>query len=271
MSYHRGGINRGDGADRKKILVVGGIIMGVILIWILFVLSFGGGTGPGQEAQGAAGDGAAQQGEQQDNPQQGGEGPAGNGNDGPVRQGGGGEPESLEAEDPERAQREKYDQTPDGGVTDEPAGHDPLGIEPEEGQLAARDQGRAELAAGNFITAAYGYTGDDRNEYNQKVGQTVVWPDFYDSEGSSEIQDYASQVEDSGTESAARLDRFEVETNEGEYGEETLTGYAYFATADAYGRYGDIQGNRMEYRQELTLVRTDATFKVKAVQPIEET
>ena len=96
------------------------------------------------------------------------------------------------------------------GAENEPGSYDPLGTGPDPGDLAQIDEERLRFAAGQFVTAAYGYTGKDRDEYNQGVGKTVVWPVFFHSAGSEEITRYAKQVEQNGTTSAARLTDFEV-------------------------------------------------------------
>ena len=86
---------------------------------------------------------------------------------------------------------------------------DPLGTGASEGDLAPVDEERMRFAAARFVTAAYGYSGDDADAYNQGVGQTVAWPVFYESPGSKEIGRFAEQVDKTGTKSAALLTRFE--------------------------------------------------------------
>jgi hypothetical protein len=126
---------------------------------------------------------------------------------------------------------------------------------------------RVRFAAAEFVSAAYGYSGEDSDEYNQGVGRTVVWPAFYDSVGAAEVTRYAEQVENAGTRSAAKLTRFEVE----ETTPENATGYAYFETGEGYDpRTGDLTGARVAYRQRMTLSRIGATWKVESAGEVEE-
>ena len=119
-----------------------------------------------------------------------------------------------------------------------PGNYDPLGADASEGDLAALDEERLRFAASNYISAAYGYTGDDADAYNQGVGATVVWPDFFDSEGSSETKRYAEQVGESGTKSGAALTEFETL----EITEDRATAYAYFETGSGYASDGSLTG-----------------------------
>ncbi len=147
-----------------------------------------------------------------------------------------------------------------------PGTYDPLGTGAEAGDLAPIDEQRARYAAAEFVTAAYGYSGDDPNAYNQGVGDTVVWPDFYDSEGSKEIESYAGQVKTTGTESAAKLSRLRVEETTGN----TATGYAFFETGTGYGESGELAGKTLAYRQGMTLIRVGETWKVLSTERVEE-
>ena len=122
------------------------------------------------------------------------------------------------------------------------------------------------FASARFVTAAYGYSGHDEDAYNQGVGQTVAWPVFYESPGSKEIERYAAQVRGTGTKSAALLIRFERIDG----GPTTVTGYAYFQTGGGYGANAELTGNKISYRQQMTLVRSGGTWVVKATNAIEE-
>jgi hypothetical protein len=144
--------------------------------------------------------------------------------------------------------------------------YDPLGAGASPGDLTEVDRERARFAAAQFISAAYGYTGNDEDAYNQGVGDTVVWPAFYESEGSKEIERFASQVEKTGTKSAAKLTRLNLRQTS----PHSASGYAYFETGEGYGTGGDLTGERRAYRQHMTLQRTGATWSVKATGPIQE-
>jgi len=270
----RGGLNRWDGPGAKRTFAILGAGLVFVVGWMVVVFGSGGGEestvtdrarAAEEEPARAAGEATA------DERAGSAKVPTDAGEGGPVRHGGGGERESITAEDPDAAIREQRESTvPEGGAVREPGAHDPLGVNPERGALTPRDEGRARLAAAKFVAAAYGYTGDDRDEYYQSVGETVLWPhfrgsDFYSSPGGEEVRRFAAQVESSGTTSAAKLDRFEVEAStEGE-----VAGYAYFRTADSYDRYGEIEGDVTSYRQRLELTRYGALFKVSSAEKVE--
>lgn len=126
---------------------------------------------------------------------------------------------------------------------------------------------RIRFAAAEFVSAAYGYSGEDPDEYNQGVGRTVVWPAFYSSAGGAEIARYAEQVESTGTEGAAKLTGFEAEKAT----PDNATGYAYFETGEGHdSRTGELTGRTVPYRQEMTLSRVGETWKVEATGEVEE-
>ena len=126
---------------------------------------------------------------------------------------------------------------------------------------------RVRFAAAEFVSAAYGYSGEDPDAYNQGVGRTVVWPAFFDSTGAAEVTRYAEQVKNAGTRSAAKLTRFEAE----ETTPENATGYAYFETGEGYdARTGGLTGARIAYRQRMTLSRIGETWKVEAAGEVKE-
>ncbi len=141
------------------------------------------------------------------------------------------------------------------------------GPDASAGNLAEVEGERIRFAAAEFVSAAYGYSGDDPNEYNQGVGRTVVWPAFYSSAGGAEIARYAEQVESTGTEGAAKLTSFEVETATPEH----TTGYAYFETGEGHDpRTGELTGRTVTYRQEMNLSRVGERWKVEATREVEE-
>ncbi len=152
------------------------------------------------------------------------------------------------------------------GAANEPGSYDPLGTGASAGDLAPIDRERLRFAAARFVSAAYGYSGRDEDAYNQGVGETVVWPVFYESPGAAEIERYAAQVEETGTKSAALLTRFDVQKTT----PDTAAGYAYFETGAGYGGGGELTGERLAYRQQMTLQRSGAAWKVKATGKIEE-
>jgi hypothetical protein len=149
----------------------------------------------------------------------------------------------------------------------EPGSPEPLGTGVPVEARAETEGERVRFAAAEFVSAAYGYSGEDPDAYNQGVGRTVVWPAFFDSAGAAEVTRYAEQVENSGTRSAARLTRFEAE----ETAPGNATGYAYFETGEGYDpRTGDLTGERIAYRQWMTLSRIGETWKVESAGEVEE-
>lgn len=133
--------------------------------------------------------------------------------------------------------------------------------------LAEIEGERIRFAAAEFVSAAYGYSGEDADEYNQGVGRTVVWPAFYFSAGGAEIARYAGQVESTGTEGAARLTGFKAEKAT----PDNATGYAHFETGESHDPWtGELMGRTIAYRQEMTLSRVGETWKVEATGEVEE-
>lgn len=161
------------------------------------------------------------------------------------------------------------DTTPEvpSGSDSEAGSADPSGADVPLEDQAETDVERVRFAAAEFASAAYGYSGEDPDAYNQGVGRTVVWPAFFQSAGAAEVTRYAEQVEGAGTRSAARLTRFEAE----ETTPENATGYAYFETGEGYeARTGELTGPRVAYRQRMTLSRIGETWKVESAGEVEE-
>jgi len=262
----RGGFGEHRQGGRRRVIIVGTIVLVLLLAWSAAVLTYGRGEAGGaanarKETAGSPDNGApatqpasrsageetvpeqsAYAGEEQ--PEQGSSGT------------GASAASSVPA--PENTSR---------GTPEEPGAYDPLGTGASPGDLAPIDEDRARFAAARFISAAYGYSGSDEDAYNQGVGATVAWPDFYDSEGSREIERYAAQVGQSGTKSAALLTRLEID----ETTAKSAAGYAYFQTGSGYDRDGGLSGRKRSYRQEMTLARSGATWAVRATGEIEET
>jgi hypothetical protein len=234
--------------------------------FLIFFLGVGsGGGGPGAEAGARGGDGSgdARAGEQR------------------TREGGEstgfeaahGEKDYVTPEDPEafvererERDREAQGEPPVHGTTNEPGSYDPLGIQEQRVPLTPADEGRVEGAAAKFVVAAYGYSGKDRDGYLDALNVLLVPEKFYASPGAEEIERLSEQVETTGIKGAARMTSFEIEKAT----QERVEGYAYFATADSYDRYGEPVGNEKNYRQRLTLVRSGATFRVEAAGEIQE-
>jgi hypothetical protein len=258
---------------------------GVIVVWmvLIFAVGVGGETGVPEEV--------AQSGQQEGFLTESG------GKEGLVDEEGtaisshplGSEPDYAAPENPEEVRREESVRDrenqgeaslPEGGAANEPASYDPLGISEQDIPLTPADEERVRAAAAQFVTAAYGYTGEageeGEREYLAGISDHALTPEFYASPGAREVERYAGLVRESGTRSAAKLERFEIEEVvpeervEDGYTQQRVTGYAYFRTADEYNRYGEIEGEERSYRQRLTLERYRTVFKVYSAEEIEE-
>jgi hypothetical protein len=275
MSLPQGGFAQDRRSGRRRALIVAGIIFAGLIAWTYAVMSYGGGG-----AQDGAQDGAAAPREGNEAAQastheagQNSSAHASAPNDGSEAEGAlsaegaTGNSESAPASAPVSAPSSTPAAAPSGGGGGSSGdSYDPLGRGASPGDLTKVDQERARFAAAQFVTAAYGYSGSDKDAYNQGVGDTVVWPGFYQSEGSKEIERYASQVERTGTKSAAKVTRLKLQQTS----PYSASGYAYFETGAGYGASGNLTGERRAYRQHITLQRTDAAWSVKATGPIQE-
>src|SRR5215211_7023923 len=150
----------GGGREKRRLLLYAGGLVSVVLLWtfLIFFLGVGSGAGGSEAARmkGDEGSGNRRAGER-----------AGDGG----RESTGfeadrgekdyvtpGDPEAFikrEREEDRRAQHEPA--VPPGGATDEPVGHDPLGIQNQNVPLTPADENRVEGAAARFVAAAYGY------------------------------------------------------------------------------------------------------------------
>ena len=265
MGLSQGGFAEGGRTGRRRALIVGAIVVVLLVAWTYAVMSYGGG------ARGGAGDArseAHREAAQAATPKAGQSASAPTGRQGAGSQTGGALPVSEGASTP--ASSPASTPAAPSGERGQAAGgadlYDPLGAGASPGDLTEVDRERARFAAAQFISAAYGYTGNDEDAYNQGVGDTVVWPAFYQTEGSKEIERYASQVEKTGTRSAAKLTWLNLRQTS----PYSASGYAYFDTGEGYGTGGDLTGERRAYRQHMILQRTGATWSVKATGPIQE-
>jgi len=269
-SLPQGGFQQRTKRGRRRAIVSGVLLLLFLALWSVIVLSWGpssGQTGGSREnsSQARAGEAPApEDGEREAVPDE----PASARQDAgaadqPVGEPSGGQPAAPSAGGA------------DAGRAGAGRGHaehagfrpDPLGTGASGGDLAPVDEERVRFAAARFVTAAYGYSGDDADAYNQGVGETVAWPVFYESPGSKEIGRFAEQVEKTGTKSAALLTRFERTGGDSA----AVTGYAYFETGEGYGQNGGLTGSRISYRQKMALVRSGGAWIVKTTEPVEET
>ncbi len=274
-SLPQGGFQQRAKTGRRRAIVYGALLFLFLVVWSAVILSWGpsseeaGGSGDsGQRPSASEAQGSAAGREREAVPEK----PAS-----AQQEAGGGVAEEAGGDAPAAGQSGAQEAAPTGQDAPAGAGHqhaepagfrpDPLGTGASDGDLAPIDEERVRFAAARFITAAYGYSGDDENAYNQGVGSTVAWPVFYESPGSKEIGRFAAQVKETGTKSSALLTRFELT---GASGSEA-SGWAYFQTGEGYGESGGLTGKKLSYRQKMTLVRSGGAWIVKATEPIQET
>lgn len=149
-------------------------------------------------------------------------------------------------------------QPPEGGVHEEPASHDPLGTGARPGDLSETERGRVEQAASQFVIYAYGYSGDDPDQYTAGVNQAVIPDPFYESPGAAYVEEFARRVESGGTRSTATLQSFEIREVSGEKAE----GVARFTIEDPSGT--------KRLSQELHVRRLGAIWRVSGAGIMEE-
>lgn len=147
---------------------------------------------------------------------------------------------------------------PEGGVHEEPALHDPLGTGARPGELSETERGRVEQAASQFVIYAYGYSGDDPDQYTAGVNQAVIPDSFYESPGAAYVEEFARRVESGGTRSTATLRAFEIREVSGE----RAAGVARFTIEDPSGT--------KRLSQELHVRRLGAIWRVSAAGVMEE-
>lgn len=145
------------------------------------------------------------------------------------------------------------------GAANEPGGFDPLNKNAKPGDLTETDKGRVELAVSKFIISAYGYRGGDPTEYVRGLETNVVVPDFYDSPAGAGVTEQTQKVAEGGVESAATMERFEINKTEPELVEGT-----------AYYEAGPVDGSQSNYRQQITLVPDGAVYKVRSASAPQE-
>lgn len=164
----------------------------------------------------------------------------------------------VEAEPVSRPNGESNEATtPPEGATNEPGIYDPLETGAKPGDLSETQKRRINMAATNFVLAAYGYTGDEEKEYTTPLNRTIFPYQFYESPGGAYVKDYRRRIKDGGVKSSAVVDRFELK----ESSLEEAKGVAHFVVEDDFGE------RRMT--QELTLYPHRAIWRVSAAGEIE--
>lgn len=155
-----------------------------------------------------------------------------------------------------------------GGAKGEPSGYDPLGKGTDGPVLSETQLERAELAVSNYVTAVYGYSGDDDAEYQKKVGEAVVFPGFFSSPGAESVREVQRRIERSpdGVTSGATLKGFAVEQQT----DEQIEGVAYFEVGErvAFSKTDpsgvSLEGEITRYAQPLDLRLYGPQWRVTA-------
>lgn len=166
-----------------------------------------------------------------------------------------------------------YVEAPEGGPepgreweSNQPeGGYDPLGRDADPSGLAGPEKERVRFAAANYVTYGYGYAGDDLSEYHGELFDTMVEGRFQDSPGRADIKAVEDDIKDGGTNSAAVLDRFEVQQADGD----EVQGVAYFTLGESYDG-GGVSGNTASLAQPLNLERMSGGWQVVAADRLEE-
>lgn len=155
-----------------------------------------------------------------------------------------------------------------GGAEGEPGGYDPLGKGTDGPVLGETQLERAELAVSNYVTAVYGYSGSDFDEYQKKVGEAVVFPGFFSSPGAEHVREVQRQIEQSskGVTNGAVLKGFSAEQQT----EKRIEGVAYFEVGEtvAFSKTAasgvELQGEVTSYAQPLNLQLYGPQWRVTA-------
>ncbi len=184
------------GAAKGKIAV--GVLV-LVALWALALVALGG--GPPERAEGAKGAGGSARGSSA---------PAGAPSSVSPTTAPSESPEGRPATPTERSAR-----NPDSGATNAAPDHsEPDRIAARGGTAAPSappgasggadaevDGGRAKQAATQFVVYAYGYSGENRVQYESYVNQAVVPSTFEASPGAAYVEDFAARVASRGTNS----------------------------------------------------------------------
>lgn len=154
------------------------------------------------------------------------------------------------------------------GAEGEPGGYDPLGKGTDGPVLGETQLERAELAVSNYVTAVYGYSGSDFNEYQKKVGEAVVFPGFFSTPGAESVREMQRQIEQSpdGVTNGATLKGFSADQQT----DEKIEGVAYFEVGEsvAFSKTDpsgvELQGEVTRYAQPLNLQLYGPQWRVTA-------
>lgn len=143
--------------------------------------------------------------------------------------------------------------------------HDPLDTGAKPGALGKTDLERVKVAVDLYVNTAFGFTGGPSEKaetrYRNLLFQTVMAFDFSKknlSPGMTAIEKFAEKISTEGTDSEAKLQSVKIV-------EQSLDEVLLDATFTVKEKGGEQQ-----YRQRLTVVPWQATWKVKYAQELEE-
>lgn len=211
------------------------------------------------------------------------------GSDGGSRGGPDEGPDSSPGEPVDRGDSGPRPQTPDdssGGSPQEPTGDsglppaNPLGIEQEE--LRTGEHTGARLVAADFVRFAYGYTGEDVEEYLSGVGRATAQPEFFRQDdlhrsgGGRVVSETADRLErGEAVRSAARLEDFEFLTDPSSEPEEdgTYPARITFSVGEEFEAdgSGNLAGDVSRYEQRIWLLPWDGgPYRVSAADAPEQ-
>lgn len=226
-------------ARRSRTLIFFGLAAVLLICWLTFTLLSGRDSGSG----GDAGQQARQDSAEQQAPDP--SAPSAPGADAVKSPGAGdtAEPSGDTSDKPESGQkpqngqpvsRQKGERPPaSAGQSPEESYEavDPLGVEDEQVERGVENGAR--LAATNFITYAYGYTGDDKAKYLAAVKRAVLDPEFFQSPGGRGVQQTAALIDERGSiKNSARIEAFRVVRVDPEG--DGLVGVARFSVGTAW-------------------------------------
>ncbi|MDN5696530.1 MAG: hypothetical protein L0G70_00995 [Rubrobacter sp.] len=158
------------------------------------------------------------------------------------------------------------DTTPTESCPGSGANQNPEDGSSSNGDQAVTDERQVSSAAGRFVAASYGYTGNSTKEYRAGVEKVAITEELLDSPGGERINDYSEAAGEDGIEAAAKMERFEIT---GQSGEE-IQGVAYFDIGRSYDQGGGLKGETTPYSQELTLKPYEGSYRVSSASPEQE-
>lgn len=270
-----------DRSRRRKAIIVIVAVAVVVAGWVVLITALAGNDGEGSSDSSGAQRNAQQAGTPEDGGGAGSE--PGGGQPGSEGGSGGGSP-ADDSSSPGGPSEEELEEVADDALSPPPGGGAPDGevpIEDEEG----RSNGQRGFVS-SFVGAAYGYTGEDPEEYRAGYESRIETGTYYDSAGADALQEYEALVEDGGAENAAILKDYRAtsgepletevdaaaleefapqEVMESEAPEGATVAEVTYAVGERYGDpskdedFGDVYGDVDYLKQRLFLSREEGS------------